>query len=190
MTRGGRSSSEATNERWKGSEIVSKAAEHKGSEDAGGIAKEQLLTDLDQTIGDREQALADHEQSRLDSAQTELDDERLVAAAPSLSDDVKFDQRQGELDRAEARRDIHQAQLDATQIGRDDRQDLLDTQQDAAPPVPGATLIDIHALRQAAESRAQHARQRAQAARARAVEAELRADHAERRAAEAPQREA
>jgi hypothetical protein len=182
-------SRDGVNDGEEGRTTMSEGDQHADPGDPGEVAKEQLLTDLDQTIGDREQALADHEQERLDVAQSELDDERLDQAEPSLRDNVEFDQRQGALDRAEARRDVHQAQLDATQTGRDGRQELLDTQQEAAPVPSGASIADADQRRLAAV-RALHARERADAARARALEAAVRAGHADQRAVAAARRAA
>jgi hypothetical protein len=145
------------------------------------LAQEQALADLDQSIADREQTLADRDQAAVDQAEDQLERDRTNADPADFAEAVHLGQRQGDVDRHQARTDARQDQIDLSQSGGNERQELLDAQRRVGQPQPAEppTTQKIHhergVRRQAAIGRAAAARERAHEALRRAEAAEQRA---------------
>jgi hypothetical protein len=146
------------------------------------LAQEQALADLDQSIADREQTLADRDQAAVDHAEDQLERDRTNADPADFAKAVHLGQRQGDVDRHQARTDARQDQIDLSQAGGNERQELLDTQRRIGRPEPAAEPPTTQTLHQERGVRRQAAIGRAAAARERAHEALRRAEAAEQRA--------
>lgn len=93
------------------------------------LDRDQALANLDESIASREQAISDGEQARIDRLQQILDEELAGTNEGDFGALVAAEHDQGELTRAQERRDARQVQLDDAQTGRDALQDFFDTQQ-------------------------------------------------------------
>jgi CheY-like chemotaxis protein len=113
------------------------ATEHEAKTDKGyaSLKQEQAVVDLDQSIADRQHHLADIQRIAIDSAQEELDNERAAAPAAPFDDTVKFERRQGELDRRRQLRSEQHTNVAHTELEPRRAVDVSGSSSDTDPRV-------------------------------------------------------